>query len=129
MRVPMGVAVLAVLAVFAGALELLKGAQLLALIAFGPIPAGDGNVIVGSLAAIAGVAWIAVGAAMLSLRSWAWLVGMLVAIFGLFEALFTLLLTLSWEYAIVSAIFPALVLWYLSREKIKVAFGVEDEIS
>ena len=53
---------------------------------------------------------------------------MLVAIFGLFEALFTLLVTLSWEYAIASAVFPALVLWYLNREKIKVAFGVEDEI-
>ena len=53
--------------------------------------------------------------------------GMLVAIVGLFEALFTLLLTLSWEYAIVSAIFPGLVLWYLGREKIKAAFGVEDE--
>jgi len=125
----MGVAVLAVLAVFAGALELLKGAQFLALIAFGPIPAGDGNVIVGSLAVVAGIAWIAVGAAMLSLRSWAWLVAMLVAIFGLFEALFSLLVTLSWEYAIVTAIFPALVLWYLNRDKIKVAFGVEDEIA
>lgn len=128
MRVPMGVIVLAVLAIFAGALELMKGAQLLALIAFGPIPAGNGNVLVGALAAVVGIVWIAVGAAALSLKPWAWLVASIVAIFGLFESLLTLLITLSWEYALATAILPGVVLWYLNRERVKAAFGVQDEV-
>lgn len=128
MRVPFGVTVLAFIAIFAGLLELVKGAQLLGVVLFGPIPAGDGRLLVGGLAVLLGILWIAVGAGALSLKPWAWLFGVLVAVFGLFEALFTLLATLSWEYAVATAILPAVVVWYLNREKIKGAFGVQDEI-
>lgn len=128
MRVPLGVLILALLAILAGTLELVKGAVFLGAIAFGPIPAGDGRVLIGSLAVIIGIAWIAVGAGAFSLKPWAWMVGVLVAILGLFEALGTLLLTLSWEYAVASAILPAAVVWYLNRAAIKGAFGVQDEI-
>jgi hypothetical protein len=129
MRVPFGVIILAVLAVLAGVLEVIRGAQFRAVIAFGPVPAGNGNVILGTLGVIVGIAWIAIGLGFFTLKPWAWLVGMLLAIFGLFQALMTLLLTLSWEYAVVAAVLPAIVLVYLGRQKMKDAFGVLDQVS
>jgi hypothetical protein len=129
MRTPFGVIVLSVLAVLAGVLDVIRGAQFLALIAFGPVPAGNGNVILGALSVIVGIAWIGIGLGFYTLKPWAWLVGMLLAIIGLFQALMTLLLTLSWEYAVAAAVLPAIVLVYLGRQKMKDAFGVLDQVS
>jgi len=75
-----------------------------------------------------GLIWIAVGGAAFTLKPWAWVFGVIMAFFGLFEALFALLATLSWEYALSTAVLPVFILWYLNREKIKQAFGVADEL-
>ena len=128
MRVPFGVIVLGVLAIFAGTLYLLQGLMFLGAIVFGPIPSGNGTVLAGTLAVIVGIIWIAVGGAAFSLKPWAWMFGVLMACFGLFEALIALLATLSWEYAIATAVLPAIILWYFNRQKIKEAFGVSDEL-
>ena len=68
------------------------------------------------------------GGAAFTLKPWAWVFGVIMAFFGLFEALFALLATLSWEYALSTAVLPVFILWYLNREKIKQAFGVADEL-
>ena len=128
MRVPFGVIIIGVLAVFAGVLYLLNGLTFLGYIVFGPIPSGDGRILAGVLAVIVGLIWIGVGGAAFSLKPWAWMFGVLMAIFGLFESLLALLTTLSWEYALSTAILPVFILWYLNREKIKGAFGVADEV-
>jgi hypothetical protein len=127
-RVPFGVIIIGLLAVFAGVLYLLNGLTFLGAIVFGPIPSGDGRILAGVLAIIVGIIWIAVGGAAFSLKPWAWVFGVIMAFFGLFESLLALLTTLSWEYAIATAVLPVFILWYLNREKIKQAFGVADEL-
>ncbi len=129
MRVPLGVSILAILAILAGVLELVRASMFLGAIAFGPIPAGDGRVLVGALDVLLGVLWVAAGVGAITLRPWAWLFGMIVAIFALFGALFALLATLSWEYAVATAVLPALVVWYLNRAPIREAFGIQDEVA
>ena len=128
MRVPFGVIIIGVLAMFAGVLYLMRGLTFLGYIVFGPIPSGDGRILAGVLAIIVGLIWIAVGGAAFTLKPWAWVIGVIMAFFGLFEALFALLATLSWEYALSTAVLPVFILWYLNREKIKQAFGVADEL-
>jgi hypothetical protein len=128
MRVPFGVVVLGVLAIFAGVLYLMEGIVFLEYIAFGPVPSGDGRVLAGVLAVAVGIVWVAFGVAAFSLKPWAWMFGVVMALFGLFESLVTLLTTLSWEYTIATAVLPALVLWYLNRDKVKQAFGLENEL-
>jgi hypothetical protein len=127
MRAPIGVVFVGVMAIFAGLLDLLEGAQMLGIVVFGPVPAGDGRILAGGLVAFVGLCWIAVGAGAFSLKSWAWIALVLVAIFALFQSIMLFLVTLSWEYALAAAIFPSIVLWYLSRDRIQVAFGIEDK--
>jgi hypothetical protein len=128
MRVPFGVVVLGVLAIFAGVLYLMEGIVFLEYVVFGPVPSGDGRVLAGILAVAVGIVWVAFGVAAFSLKPWAWLFGVVLAMFGLFGSLVTLLTTLSWEYAIATAVLPAIVLWYLNRDKVKQAFGLDNEL-
>jgi hypothetical protein len=55
------------------------------------------------------------------------MLGHILAIVGIIEAIFVLLGTGNLGYALASTAFPFLLLWYLNRASVKKAFGILDE--
>ena len=126
MGVPAGVAVLGALALFNGIGGLILGFRYMGIVVFGPVQTGSGVLLMGILAVIYGLLFIALAWAAWTLRAWAWLAGMLLAALGLFNALLVLLATGSLADGIAVAILPALILWYLNTDHIRARF-VEGE--
>jgi hypothetical protein len=126
MGVPAGVAILGALALFNGIGGLIVGLQYMGIVAFGPIPTGSGVFLTGVLAVIYGVLYIALAYAAWTLRAWAWLAGMLLGALGIFNAVLVLLATGELAYGLAVALLPALVLWYLNQDAIRLRF-VEGE--
>jgi len=127
---PMGVTILAILAFIGGALQLATG---VAAVAFGGLAGaavgGTEGAAVGGLVAISGLFLIVLGVVALlagfglwQLKPWAWLLTIAWAILGLVSAALTLL-SGDVTSAIISAIIPAVVIWYLNRPDVKAAFG------
>jgi hypothetical protein len=56
-----------------------------------------------------------------------WMLGHILAIVGIIEAIFVLLGTGNLGYALASTAFPFLLLWYLNRASVKKAFGILEE--
>jgi len=105
---PIGVAILAILTVLVGVFILLGGLLFLVLpvfmVGFGiPLPFGLAVGVVGGIAVLIGLLWIAVGLGLWRLRSWAWWLAVIVMVLSLFSAASTLSL----------AIVPLLILIYL----------------
>ena len=97
-------------------------------VTFGPVPTGSGAWIWGWVIVVTGLAFWAAGLAAFALQPWAWMLGQIIAIFGLLEAFFALIGTGNLNYALASTAFPLLLLWYLNRAPVKKAFGLaEDE--
>lgn len=127
---PLGVTILAILAFIGGALQLATGAA--AIVGgglVGGLLGGAEGAAVGGLVAISGLFLVVLGIVALlagyglwQLASWAWLLTIAWAILGLISAALTLLGG-DFASAIISAILPAVVLWYLNRPDIKQAFG------
>jgi hypothetical protein len=119
---PFGVLLLGSLAIAIAVVRLVVGFQLV----FGGIFVdrfeGNGVVLTGILAIIVGVIYLAVGWALWSMRPWALLFTMIMAVFGLVDAMFVWIATGSVAYGLASALIPALLLWYTSREDIRRAF-------
>jgi hypothetical protein len=128
MGVPVGVAILGALALFNGIGGLIAGAQLMGIVAFGPVQTGTGVFLTGLIAFVYGVLFLALAYAAWTLRAWAWLAGMLLAMLGLFNAVLVLFATGSVAHGLAVAILPALVLWYLNSDPIRTKFveGEED---
>jgi hypothetical protein len=120
---PIGVIVLAVLAVAAGVLYLIGGLRLMSIVTFGPLPSGNGVWLSGLFTFIVGIIWLAVGFALWSMRAWALLFVEIMAIFGLVNAVFVLFATSSLSDGLATAILPAIVLWYANRESIRSQFS------
>jgi hypothetical protein len=55
------------------------------------------------------------------------MLGNILAIIGVLEAIFALLGTGSLNYAMAVTVFPFILLWYLHRAPVKAAFGIADE--
>ena len=64
---------------------------------------------------------------MWALQPWARLFAMIIAGFGLFEAVLAFFQFPATGIAFGMAIMPALILWYLSTAEVKAAFGVAEQ--
>ena len=128
---PFGVLVLGALAIAIAVIRLLVGLQLLGVGIFGD-DAWDGTGVlwVGTMTVVVGLIYLAVGWSLWSMRSWALLFTMIMAVFGLVDAMFVLIATSNVAYGLAAAALPALLLWYTSREDIRDQFAaVEREIA
>ena len=95
--------------------------------AFGPAQALGDVSFTGWTNVILGVVWIAVGGALLSLRPWAWLFCAIVVGFSLLVAFFGNLS--GWQFGdlFVAMIVPLVILFYLTSDNVRRAFGMQDE--
>lgn len=120
---PFGVLVLGALAIAIAIVRLLIGVQLLFGGLFSERLEGSGVGWVGLLTIVVGTIYLAVGWSLWSLRPWALLFTMIMAVFGLVDAMFVLLATSNVAYGLAAAAIPAFLLWYSSREDIRAAFA------
>jgi hypothetical protein len=122
---PFGVLVLGALAVAIAVVNLLVAFQLLFGGLFGDRPDIGGNTLVwtGILTGVVGLIYLAVGWALWSMRSWALIFTMIMAVFGLVNAMFVWIGTSNIAYGLASALIPAFLLWYTSRQDIRDAFA------
>lgn len=127
MKRPFGITILAILFAAAGISFMMLGFQLTTAVTFGPLPSGQGTWIWGWLLVLTGLAFWAGGLAAWRLEPWGWLLGHLLAIIGIIEAIFALLSTGNLSYALATTVFPFLLLWYLNRASVKTAFGITEE--
>jgi hypothetical protein len=120
---PFGVLILGALAVAIAIVRLLLGLQLLGVAIFGDVPEGSGVFWTGLLTLVVGIIYLGVGWALWSMRPWALVFTMIMAVFGLVDAMFVLIATGSIAYGLAAAAIPALLLWYTSREDIRDQFA------
>ena len=128
MKRPFGVTLLAIIFALAGISYMLLGFQMTTAVTFGPIPAGQGTWIWGWLIVLTGLAFWAGGVAAWSLQPWGWMLGQILAIVGILEAIFALIGTGNLGYALASTAFPVILLWYLNRDSTKRAFGLAEDV-
>ena len=128
MKRPFGVTLLAIIFAMAGISYMLLGFQMTTAVTFGPIPAGQGTWIWGWLIILTGLAFWAGGVAAWGLQPWGWMLGQILAIVGILEAIFALLGTGNLGYALATSAFPFILLWYLNRDSTKRAFGLAEEV-
>jgi hypothetical protein len=125
---PFGVLVLGALAIAIAIIRLLVGLQLLGVGIFGDERwDGSGVTWVGLVTIVVGLIYLAVGWSLWSMRSWALIFTMIMAVFGLVDAMFVLMSTQNLAYGIAAAAIPALLLWYTSRDDIREAFAAADQ--
>ncbi len=123
---PFGVLVLGALAIAIAVVRLVIGFQLLFGGLFSDKLDGSGIGWVGLMTIVVGIIYLAVGWSLWSMRPWALLFTMIMAVFGLVDAMFVMLATNNIAYGLAAAAIPALLLWYTSREDIRDAFGTAD---
>jgi hypothetical protein len=88
---------------------------------------GTGVTWVGIMMLVVGAIYLGVGWSLWSMRPWALIFTMIMAVFGLVDAMFVLIATGSVAYGLASAAIPAFLLWYTSREDIREAFAAVEE--
>jgi hypothetical protein len=124
---PFGVLVLGALAIAIAIVRILVGLQLIGVAIFNDVPfEGNGVVWTGLLTLVVGIIYLGVGWALWSMRPWALIFTMIMAVFGLVDAMFVWIATGSLAYGLASAVIPALLLWYVSREDIRDQFEQAD---
>ena len=126
MKRPFGITVLALIFGAAGISYLLLGFQLTTAVTFGPLPSGQGTWIWGWLLVLTGLAFWTGGLAAWRLQPWGWMLGHVLALLGIIEAIFALLGTGNLGYALATTAFPFILLWYLNRDSVKRAFGIAE---
>ncbi len=125
---PFGVLVLGALAIAIAVIRLLVGLQLLGVGIFGDDNwDGSGVIWVGIMTVVVGLIYLAVGWALWSMRPWALIFTMIMAVFGLVDAMFVLIATNNIAYGLAAAAIPAFLLWYTSRQDIRDDFAAADE--
>lgn len=124
---PFGVLILGALAIAIAVVRLLLGFQLLGIAIFGDvIYDGSGVFWTGLLTTVVGIIYLAVGWALWSMRPWALVFTMIMAVFGLVDAMFVWIATSNIAYGLAAAAIPALLLWYTSRQDIRDQFAEAD---
>jgi hypothetical protein len=120
---PFGVLVLGALAIAIAIVRLVIAFQFIIGGIFGDVPTGSGVLWAGILTLVVGLIYLGVGWALWSMRPWALVFTMIMAVFGLVDAMFVLLATNNIAYGLAAAAIPALLLWYTSREDIRATFA------
>lgn len=133
MKRPVGVTIIAIIAIIAGVLQLLGGLSLLgmgtgALQAF--LPAGMGGTeLLGAIGIGAGVAalimavlYIVFGVGALGLRSWAWTLGVVLYAISVIAGVIAMVTAFSVP-VLISTIVAAAILAYLMMPTVRAAFG------
>jgi len=92
--------------------------------AFGDAPALENVGLWGWLAVATGIVWLLVAFGLWSLRPYARLFAQIVAGFGLFEAILAFFQFPGTGIAFGMGVMPLLILWYLSTDEVKAAFGI-----
>jgi hypothetical protein len=82
----------------------------------------------GWFAIFAGILWIMVAYGLWALQPWARTAAMIVAGFSLFEAVIAFFQFPGTGLGFAMALMPAVILWYLSSEYVRDAFGVADAV-
>jgi hypothetical protein len=124
---PFGVLVLGALAIAIAIVRLLLGLQLLGVAIFGDIQFEGGGVFwTGLMTLVVGIIYFGVGWSLWSMRPWALVFTMIMAVFGLVDAMFVWIATGAISYGLAAALIPALLLWYTSREDIREQFAQAD---
>ncbi len=126
MKRPIGVTLLGIISLAAGISLVLTGLQMTTAVSFGPLNFGSGVYLYGWLVVLTGLAFGAAGFAFWSMQPWAWMFGNILAILGLVEATLVWLSTGDIGAGMATTFFPVIILWYLHRDKIKAAFGMEE---
>jgi hypothetical protein len=123
---PFGVLVLGALAIAIAVVRLVIGLQLLFGGIFSERLEGTGVAWAGLLTLVVGAIYLAVGWALWSMRPWALILTMIMAVFGLVDAMFAMLATNNIAYGIAAGAIPAFLLWYCNREDVREAFVAAD---
>ena len=124
---PFGVIILGGLAVAIAIVRIVMGLQLLGIAIFGEFDyPGSGAFWTGALTLVVGLIYLGVGWALWSMRPWALIFTMIMAVFGLVDAMFVWIATGQFTYGLAAAAIPALLLWYTSREDIRDQFAQAD---
>ena len=90
---------------------------------FGDLPEYESIGLWGWLAIFAGIVWIMVAYGLWALQPWARLAAMIVAAFSLFEAVLAFFQFPGTGIGFAMALMPGVILWYLSSDYVKEAFG------
>jgi hypothetical protein len=125
---PILISVLGFFVVMAGFGWLFLGMRLLGFDwfgALGDIPAVENVGIWGWLAIAAGLAWLAAGFGLWTLRPWAWMFAMIVAGFAIFEALLWMFQYPGSGIGLGMMLMPGLIVIYLLSADVKEAFGMK----
>ena len=73
-----------------------------------------------------GVVWLLVAVGLWALQPWAWIFGMVVAGFSLFEAVLAMFQWPGTGIGLAMAIMPIVILLYFNSAGVKAAFGMKD---
>jgi hypothetical protein len=92
--------------------------------ALGDLPQYEQVGLWGWLAIATGIIWLLAAGGLWTLQSWARLFAMILAGFALFEAVLAFFQFPGQGVGFAMAIMPVLILWYLSTDEVKEAFGV-----
>ena len=123
---PILISVLGFFAALAGFGQLFFGLRTLGFDWFGllgDLPAFESVGLWGWLAIIVGIAWLLVAFGLWALQPWARTLAMIIAGVGLFEAVLAFFQFPGSGIGFGMAIMPVLILWYLSTDEVKEAFG------
>jgi hypothetical protein len=125
---PIGVTILAVLEILIGIVGLLASLAIIGLSALvSTLPAigllaGTIGLVIGGVALFFSVVWLATGVGFLHGRGWAWSLGMIFSVLSLLGAFAALAIGLI-TGGIIGAFFWSLLLYYLTRNHVKIFFG------
>jgi hypothetical protein len=114
---PFGVTLLAILAIVVGVIGIISAPPLLA--------AGTHGIGLGVIALVLGVLNIAFGVGALSLRPWAWALGIVLEIVALITAVIGMIQNQSVWSEFISLIVAVVILYYLMTPAVRAAFGQE----
>jgi hypothetical protein len=126
---PILISVIGFFAVVAGFAWLFLGFRILGFDwfgALGDVPAFEQSGLWGWLAIGAGIAWLAAGVGLWSLRPWAWMFAMVVAGLALFEAFLWFLEYPGTGLGLGMSILPLIIILYLNGRDVKAAFGLDE---
>jgi hypothetical protein len=122
MKTPLGVMILAIIAIAIGIMDVIWSLRLMGYVTFGPGESGDGIWLSGLFTMIVGLIWLSAGFALVSLRPWALMFVEILAIFGLVNAVFAMFASGSIATGVGLAILPGFIFWYANRESVTSAF-------